>query len=228
MHAKEFSRRANSYDGYNIIQRKVARELLKKVDRPAKKILDLGCGSGAICKNIGVDFEKFIGVDISKEMCSFHPKAENIKILNYDFEDILLYDILKKDAPFDLILSSSALQWAKNLDFLAKKISELGSNIALSIFTDKTFYTIYRQTSLKSFLPGADDAAETFSKYFDIDAERKEYKLFFDDNISKFRYIKKSGVSGGKKRLGFKETKKLIKEYPLDYLEFEVLFIRTR
>jgi malonyl-CoA O-methyltransferase len=42
-----------------------------------------------------------------------------------------------------------------------------------------------------------------------------------------FRYIKKSGVSGGKKRLGYKEMKALMKHYPLDYLEFEVLFVEA-
>lgn len=40
-----------------------------------------------------------------------------------------------------------------------------------------------------------------------------------------FDYIKKSGVSGGEKRLTISQTKKLIKEYHLDYLEFEVLFV---
>jgi malonyl-CoA O-methyltransferase len=49
--------------------------------------------------------------------------------------------------------------------------------------------------------------------------------LEFEDNISKFRYIKKSGVSSGKRELGYKETKELIRNYPLNYLEFEVLFV---
>jgi malonyl-CoA O-methyltransferase len=38
-------------------------------------------------------------------------------------------------------------------------------------------------------------------------------------------YIKKSGVSGGEKKLTYKQVKNLIKNYPLDYLEFEVLFV---
>jgi len=42
-----------------------------------------------------------------------------------------------------------------------------------------------------------------------------------------FRYIKKSGVSGGEKQLSYKQIKHLMKAYPLDYLEFEVLFIKA-
>lgn len=40
-----------------------------------------------------------------------------------------------------------------------------------------------------------------------------------------FKYIKKSGVSGGEKQLSYKETKQLMHTYPLSYLEFEVLFV---
>ena len=53
----------------------------------------------------------------------------------------------------------------------------------------------------------------------------KNYKLNFEDNLSLFRYIKKSGVSGGEKRLNYSETKALLKNYPHKFLEFEVIFL---
>ena len=40
-----------------------------------------------------------------------------------------------------------------------------------------------------------------------------------------FKYIKGSGVSGSRKVLDYKQSKRLFREYPLDYLEFEVVFI---
>ena len=42
-----------------------------------------------------------------------------------------------------------------------------------------------------------------------------------------FRYIKKSGVSSGEKKLSYAETKQLMETYPLDHLEFEVLFVEA-
>jgi malonyl-CoA O-methyltransferase len=42
-----------------------------------------------------------------------------------------------------------------------------------------------------------------------------------------FRYIKKSGVSGGEKQLSYKQMKMLMEKYPLNYLEFEVLFVEA-
>jgi malonyl-CoA O-methyltransferase len=43
-----------------------------------------------------------------------------------------------------------------------------------------------------------------------------------------FKYIKQSGVSGSRKVLGYKQTKKLMREYPVNYLEFEVAFIVSK
>ena len=53
------------------------------------------------------------------------------------------------------------------------------------------------------------------------------YKLEFDNKKDLFDYIKKSGVSGVNASLDFKDAKKLYKEYNLNYLEFEVIFVKT-
>ena len=222
---KEFSKNASSYNEYNIIQKEVAKKVVSLVENSPKKVLDLGCGSGEIYKLIDWDIDEFIAVDISYEMCKLHPKNSKINVINANYEDDNLFKKLKQKK-FDIVISSSSLQWCSNLDDIVKKISLLSNNCVVSIFCDKTFKTIYELSTLKSFLPSSDKVLESFKKYFTVDYSIENYKLFFPDNISKFRYIKKSGVSGGKRRLGFKQTKDLIKNYPLDYLEFEVIFIK--
>ena len=222
---KEFSKNASSYNEYNIIQKEVAKKVVSLVENSPKKVLDLGCGSGEIYKLIDWDIDEFIAVDISYEMCKLHPKNSKINVINANYEDDNLFKKLKQKK-FDIVISSSSLQWCSNLDDIVKKISLLSDNCVVSIFCDKTFKTIYELSTLKSFLPSSDEVLKIFKKYFTVDYSIENYKLFFPDNISKFRYIKKSGVSGGKRRLGFKQTKDLIKNYPLDYLEFEVIFIK--
>ena len=54
------------------------------------------------------------------------------------------------------------------------------------------------------------------------------YTLEFDSTREMFKYIKKSGVSGGEKKLSYKQTRYLMETYPLDYLEFEVLFVEAK
>ncbi len=224
---KEFSKNASSYNEYNIIQKEVARNVVSLVENAPKRILDLGCGSGEIYKLINWNIEEFTAVDISYEMCKLHPKNPNISVINENYEDDNLFERLKQEN-FDIVLSSSSLQWCSNLDKMAKKISKLSNNCVLSLFCDGTFKTIYQTSKLKSFLPNYKEVIKIFEKYFEMECDIRRYKLYFEDNISKFRYIKKSGVSGGKRRLNYKETKELIKSYPLDYLEFEVLLLRAK
>ena len=222
---KEFSKNALSYNEYNIIQQEVAKKVISLIDFKPQNILDLGCGSGEIYKLIEWDFKSFTAVDISKKMCDLHPKESYIEVINANYEDDELYEMLKCKY-FDMVISSSSLQWCSNLDEMAKKISKLSKNCTISLFCDGTFKAIYQTSGLKSFLPNRKEVIRIFEKYFEIEFSIERYKLFFKDNISKFRYIKKSGVSGGKRRLDFKKTKELIKNYPLDYLEFEVIYIK--
>ena len=227
-HTKEFSKRADSYAQSNIIQKQVSTYLLSKVKQNPKKILDLGCGTGDINSKIDWNYDKFVGVDSAKGMCEKHPASSIISIINSNFEDKKFQKNILNDAPFDLVISSSALQWSENIEQIIKFTSLLSTNIAFAIFTCKTFKDIYNLSGLKTFLPNAQEVIELTKKYFDIEYEIKTYRLEFEDNISKFRYIKKSGVSGGERKLSLKKTKKLIENYPYDYLEFEVLFLYNK
>jgi malonyl-CoA O-methyltransferase len=220
-HTNEFSKQANSYDNYNIIQKQVVKKLVGNIHKKPKKILDLGCGSGAVYKEITWELEEFIGVDKASNMCKLHPTDNHIKLLNQDFETL-------KFEEFDLVISSSALQWARDLDSLFKTISHHTNEIAFAIFCDGTFKTIYQTAKLEPFLPNKHELLNLLENYFEFTHEVVDYRLEFKDNLSKFRYIKKSGVSGGERKLGFKETKALIENYPHKYLEFEVMFVWGR
>jgi len=217
-HTDEFSKRATSYKKHNIIQKKVVKKLIENIDSKPKNILDLGCGDGGVFKLLTWKIESFTGVDKAINMCKLHPTNKNIELFNQDFEK---FDFKK----YDLVISSSALQWTKDLDSLLQKISYSTKEIAFSIFCDGTFKTIYEVANLKPFLPNKDELLELLDKYFVFEKEIVNYKLDFEDNLSKFRYIKNSGVSGGERKLSFKDTKKLIENYPHGYLEFEVIFI---
>ncbi len=220
-HTNEFSKRASSYEKYNVIQKKVVKKLLSKVIVKNKQVLDLGCGSGAVYKAIEEGFKTFTGVDKAKKMCNMHPQRPKTRIMNQDFE----YFFFNQKDYFDIIISSSALQWATDIEKIFDLIHQNSDQIALSIFCDGTFKTIYETSKLQTFLPSSKTLILQLNKYFNFEYEIVNYKLSFEDNLSKFRYIKKSGVSGGERKLDYKATKKLIKEYPLDYLEFEVLFV---
>ena len=131
-----------------------------------------------------------------------------------------------KNQKFDMVISSSALQWSNDLKKIVKELSKITSEINVVLFTSNTFKTIQNITNQKSPILDENTIKDAFSSYFLCEFETISYKLEFDNKKELFDYIKKSGVSG-KSELNFEKAKKLYKEYNLNYLEFEVIFVKT-
>ena len=228
---QEFSRYAHEYDTYNVIQAEVAASLVSQLPlRHFTTVMDMGCGSGEIYKNVvkqNLSFDHFIALDSSKEMLEIHPSETKIEKLCADFNMPETFEKFSLNEE-SLFISSSALQWSKDLDFTLSKIAERVTAAYFTFFTSNTFKTLHRTAGITSPIYNAERLQSTIEKYFNATFELKEYKLHFNSVREMFNYIKKSGVSGGEKQLSYKQTKALMQNYPLDYLEFEVLFVEAR
>lgn len=223
---QEFSRYASQYATHNVIQAKVAQKLIADTQGAPKRILDLGCGNGTIFSHIDWEMDAFVGVDFSQAMLSHHPRASNVTLILGDFNDSTFFEKLSP-MTFDRIYSASALQWADDLDSVFKSICALNSSVSLAIFTSGTFKTLYETAGLSPILKSSDEVIESASRHFNAEYEIVRYVLEFDTVREMFRYIKRSGVSGGRRVLDFSQTKRLMESYPLNYLEFEVVFITS-
>lgn len=224
--SSQFSKYATSYDSLNSVQNLVVEKLISLVSGKPENILDLGCGSGALCKSVNWDYKNFTGVDFATGMLDLHPKSANIQCLYGDFNDKSLFETLAS-SNYDYIMSASALQWADNLDEVFANVKKLNAPIALAIFTSNTFKTLNATASLDSLLKSAQEIERLADKHFHANFEVVTYKLEFENAREMLRYIKRSGVSGSRRVLSFGETKKLMNEYPLGYLEFEVAFVTS-
>ncbi len=226
----EFSRYADQYGNYNIIQDKVVVKLLDDLHDQPKRILDLGCGKGALFSAIDWPVEHFVGVDFAPRMLELHPKtAKNVALLECiygDFNDAALFEQLSY-SDFDRIFSASALQWADDLEKVFNNIASLHRPVSLAIFSGNTFKTLFKTAGVTPLLRGSEEVERLAKRYFNAEVEIVQYRLAFDSVREMFRYIKRSGVSGNRNLLGYREMKKLMENYPLDYLEFEVIFIRN-
>jgi len=227
---KEFSRFADEYRKHNIIQSKVASYLtsLITIDK-YKNILDLGSGSGAVYQNIvekNIEFEKFIAFDFSSKMLKLHPNSSNIQKICADFNQKESFEYYKKKE-FDILISSSALQWSSDLSAVLETISLLANKYYFAFFTSNTFKTLHQTAGIDSPIYSKEDIIKILKKNYDFNVEEAQYHLNFSSVQEMFRYIKRSGVSGGIRQLSYKEMKDLIKNYPLNYLEFEVIFVKA-
>ncbi|AXX96369.1 methyltransferase domain-containing protein [Arcobacter ellisii] len=221
----QFSKYAKEYKNHNIIQQIVAKSLVRELKFQPKRILELGCGSGQVFNHISWEVEFYKAIDASASMCELHPKSVNIEVkcLNFDTQDFI--NEIKNDS-YDIVLSSSALQWSNDLSKIVQHLSYITKEINAVLFTSNTFKTIQEITKTKSPILDEDSIKEAFLKFFNCEFETILYKLEFDNKKDLFDYIKKSGVSG-EKSLSYSDSKKLYKEYPYNYLEFEVIFVKT-
>lgn len=222
----EFSKYAAEYGSRNVIQRIVADKLITStLDKP-RHILDLGCGSGTLHSLIDWEVDRFVGVDFSASMLEYHPSSPNVELVLGNFNDPSLFERLKEER-YDRIYSASALQWADDLDDVFKSLSSLNTPMSLAIFTAGTFKTLHECAGVTPLLRSSDEVMTIAEKYVDAQFEVLHTTLEFDSVREMFRYIKRSGVSGGRRVLDFAQTKRLMETYPLNYLEFEVVFITT-
>lgn len=228
--AKEFSRFANAYNRHNIIQTEVAKKLVAMLpEKRYGKILDLGSGRGEVYRNLNeqkVAFGHLTAMDISSEMLQLHPDTQKIARIRGDFNRSETF----KSLPFphyDLLLSASALQWSSDLDLTLQALRPLSEKCYFAIFTAGTFRTLHSCAAIDSPIFSEIFLKEKIREYYDAEFETVRYKLHFDTAYAMLRYIKESGTSGGERRLSYRQTKQLLEEYPLDYLEFEVLFVKA-
>ncbi|RRS30322.1 MAG: methyltransferase [Epsilonproteobacteria bacterium (ex Lamellibrachia satsuma)] len=221
----EFSKNAKAYNNLKIIQKKVAEELICKISKEKPgSILDIGCGSGGILRSVHWPLKKFVGIDFAEGMIDLHPKEQNIELFVKDFNDPSCFKNLDTYT-FDRIISASALQWADDLDHTFQYIAALNTPVTFAIFTSGTFKTLLETASIPPLLRSAQEVTELSKKYFKAEYEILTYTLEFPSVRDMFRYMKKSGVGGARNILGYKEMKNLMKNYPLNYLEYEILLI---
>lgn len=226
MPKNQFDRYAVSYSQNKDVQRDIAKKLLWRLDKDKyKKIIDVGSGDGVVFEEGKFGAELFVAVDSSPKMCALHEKHEDAIVLNMDFDDKeFASTILKEHGKFDLLVSSSALQWSDDLQSFMKQASHLADTFAITVFTQGTFRGIREFLGVDSFLPTAEFVKSVMSEFcvdcFSVESSSKEFKTPKDA----LRFIKTTGVSGGNNKISYHEAKRLYESGP-KILEFEVVYV---
>jgi malonyl-CoA O-methyltransferase len=211
-----FNRFAHTYSKYNVIQRKIIQKYLPFVK---SRVVDLGCGNGIICEYKKFDF--YLGIDISENMLKLNP----CKTIKLDFNTKKCFEVIKK-YEFNQIISFSALQWAKDLNFVFNEINKLNKDYLLAIFTSNTFKSLHNYLGIKSPIYLKEEILKS-ANILNPNIDILNYELIFDNPIKLLEYIKFSGVSGNvKANIG--KLKKFIKTFPINKLEFEILLLKSK
>lgn len=121
--ANAFSDAANYYDAYARVQKSVASQVLNKVmtTDASSNILDLGSGTGALSGSLSQLGRYVVALDIAQGMLQYAKHRDCADgFVAADFEQLPF-----AEASFDLIVSSLAIQWCRNLSRLFAECSRV-------------------------------------------------------------------------------------------------------
>lgn len=141
--ARHFSNHARDYDSLAVMQKDIADRLLRLIpDRDYLTILDIGCGTGYMCRQLKKRFPaaQVTGVDIASEMLQ-RAIAEDPEG-NYICGDFTKMDISGKR--YDLIVSASALHWTDEINQILEKYHSLCGTIAYAVFTAPSLKSLHQ------------------------------------------------------------------------------------
>ena len=158
----------------NLIEKPIFRALLPSFKD--KKVLDLGCGYGDLCKLAEDDgARKIVGVDISKKMLEMAKNinsSDKITYLNLPMEK--LNEINEK---FDFVISSLAFHYVENFEKLIFDIKNLLVENGYLIFSQE-------HPVATAFMPPKNKNIDK-----KIDIENKRYYLLSDYNNNGKRFV---------------------------------------
>ena len=187
----------------------------------SKTILDIGCGFGDHAKTLSKkNPKKIIGFDVSKELVKI---AKNLNIKNAEFYVGDMNKKLKfKDSTFDIVFSSLAIHYAKDINKLFKEVKRVLKKGGIFVFsTGHPIFNLINQTNNHIIGTKKTTGKRTiYGDYFDESFKITEYGntgKFIHRNLT-YETLLKNGIKNGFELIDYEdakpksETKKVDKE----------------
>ncbi|WP_297988774.1 malonyl-ACP O-methyltransferase BioC [Anoxybacillus sp.] len=142
---KRFSERAKTYDQFANVQKKMAHELIARIARPPKTILEIGCGTGYLTQLLhnAYPHAKLTAVDIAPGMIQVAKQRLGDAPITWLCADVEEAPI---DERYDVIISNATFQWfVQPKRTIAKFVNQRndGGQLLFSTFGNRTFYELH-------------------------------------------------------------------------------------
>lgn len=201
----KFLKSINTYDKNAVVQKQMAKQLIKKLIEKAgsdfEHILEVGSGTGLLTREISeqLNFSKLVANDLT-------PDYEGIIkgiVSEYNFK----YEYIKGDAEYildfpennNLIISNATFQWFDNIVDAVKRagnILQSGGVIAFTSFGSDNFKEISEIENIGLKYPTLEEIIAKLENDFEIIYnESRQEKLYFSNPIEVLQHIKNTGVN---------------------------------
>lgn len=220
MSISRFDKQFHTYDDSAIVQKKVAKTLLRFIDKEKEydSILELGCGTGVFTKLYYKEL-KFNQLDLN-DIFDTREYLKNIKYREFFIENMEYLNIEK----YSLILSSSAFQWVDNLPNFLEKLSKHTDKLIFSIYIRDNFIEIDTHFKISLNYLSTEEIFKILSKDFGkVEYYEESYKLNFNTPFEVLKHIKNTGVTG------FSKTNiSKIKSFDKKELTYKVAYFKCK
>ena len=146
---RAFHQQAGEYDRHATVQKRVADRLvslaLSHVSEVPADILDIGCGTGHLLSLLGRQYphSRLYGLDLAYNMtsCAAERLGPDAMLVNGDAEHLPF-----RDGAFDLLVSTSTVQWVENLNaFLLQchRALQPGALLCVAFFGGRTMCELH-------------------------------------------------------------------------------------
>ena len=210
---KAFNKAAESYDAYCQLQLSTGKKLISLIQpyaHPTSRIIDLGCGTGIVTRELvaALPHDEFFAIDVADQM------IEKARTQLQDYS--LTLSTANFDQPltlgrFNISFSNMALHWSHDfvntLKQLLHTLTEDGI-LAFSIPLLGTFAEIESYCAINDFMDSIFvKKILDNSGYHIIQMQTEAMTFEFADFLQALRSIKKIGANYVKKRIDLNYTK---------------------
>lgn len=237
---RRFARSSSSYDEHAVAQREIARRLAeltadKFCGDSVGNMLELGCGSGELSRALSNFLHILSATFVDLYSCGHFGVADSENYLTGDAE--LLVEEMQSGG-FDLICSSSAIQWfsdtARFLRNCHRLISKEGL-VALSTFTEGNLSELDSLRDSSIGYLSVDKLKDIVESLFEeVEIETDEIKLAFVSPGELMRHLRLTGVTASAtKSMSPAELRDFMRHLPADdsghyTLTFRPVYILAR
>lgn len=214
----QFEKSFKTYSKNAIVQQIMAEKLIEELAKICKNfdsILEFGCGTGLLTKEIvkKVSFKKYFANDLV---------AKSKKYITEIVPEAIFYEgnalKIKPSKKPDLIISNAMFQWFKNLEKISahcKNLLEKDGILAFTTFSKENFNEIKELTGLSLEYKSLNEICEILGKDFEIlYKEEFTHKLTFTTPLELLAHMKNTGVNSlTSKHWTFKEVKEFCDSY---------------
>lgn len=218
---QRFAKAKDSYADQAIAQQLICNKLVHLMQKftPCRfeRVFEIGCGSGNLTRLLleKMQIQHYVVNDLYPEVKEFFDDE-----VNYCLGDIEAIEIPKL---FNLVCSSSALQWVQHLDILLKKVNQSLANdgwFCFSTFGQKNLLEIKTLTGQGLTYYTAHELKEllTQQNFEVLYCEEKIVKLKFEAPLHILKHLKETGVTATQS--SFRWTKSTLSKFYRDYEQF--------